>query len=236
MPYFLLTFIALGVLLVGPVREFLGKFEIGLPFPETATGYGYINEAAADYGAVAPFTHASVFLLLAGAAAFFCYRKRGWIKAGGAGRIARRTCAMIGSPCLAVVVLVMMSMVMSGTGQTLVLAEGIAGVLGRGYIVLAPFVGALGSFMTGSNMNSNILFGEFQTATAKLLEVDGSMILGAQTAGASIGAAVSPSNIVLGATTAGILGREGEVLRRILKLTVPAAVAVGAILFLAVRI
>ncbi len=235
-PYFLLTFIALGVLLVGPVRGFLGRFKIGLPFPETATGYGYINEAAADYGAVAPFTHASVFLLLAGAAAFFYYRKRGRIKAGGAGRIARRTCAMIVSPCLAVVVLVMMSMVMSGTGQTLVLAEGIAGVLGRGYIVLAPFVGALGSFMTGSNMNSNILFGEFQTATAKLLEVDGSMILGAQTAGASIGAAVSPSNIVLGATTAGILGREGEVLRRILKLTVPAAVAVGAILFLAVGI
>lgn len=143
---------------------------------------------------------------------------------------------MIVSPCLAVVVLVMMSMVMSGSGQTLVLAKGIAGVLGRGYIVLAPFVGALGSFMTGSNMNSNILFGEFQTATARLLEVDSSMILGAQTAGASIGAAVSPSNIVLGATTAGILGREGEVLRRILKLTVPAAVAMGAILFLAVGI
>ncbi|MFR3529653.1 MAG: L-lactate permease [Lachnospiraceae bacterium] len=235
-PYFLLTFIALGVLLVEPVRSFLGRFEIGLPFPETATGYGFVNEATADYGAVAPFTHASMFLLVAGAAAFFYYRKRGWIKAGGAGRIIRRTCAMIGSPCLAVVVLVMMSMVMSGTGQTLVLAKGIAGVLGRGYIVLAPFVGALGSFMTGSNMNSNILFGEFQTATAKLLEVDSSMILGAQTAGASIGAAVSPSNIVLGAATAGILGREGEVLRRILKLTVPAAVAVGAILFLAVGI
>lgn len=58
---------------------------------------------------------------------------------------------------------------MDGTGQTVVLANGIANVLGKVYIIFAPFVGLLGTFMTGSNMSSNILFGSFQMTTAKLL-------------------------------------------------------------------
>ena len=54
----------------------------------------------------------------------------------------------------------------------MVLANGIASVLGEVYVILAPFVGLLGTFMTGSNMSSNILFGGFQMTTANLLGVD----------------------------------------------------------------
>lgn len=133
---------------------------------------------------------------------------------------------------IAVIGLVIMSMIMSGTGQTVVLSDGIAGVLGKAYVVLAPFVGLLGTFMTGSNMSSNILFGDFQMTTANLLSVNSSAILGAQTAGGAIGAAVSPSKIILGTTTAGILGREGEVMKKLLSITVPATILIGAVTFL----
>ena len=64
--------------------------------------------------------------------------------------------------------------------------------------------------MTGSNMSSNILFAGFQSTTANLLEVHSAIVLGAQSSGASIGSALSPSNIVLGTTTANILGSEGK--------------------------
>ena len=126
---------------------------------------------------------------------------------------------------------VIMSKIMDGTGQTVVLANGIASVMGKVYVILAPFVGLLGTFMTGSNMSSNILFGGFQMTTANLLKVNASAILGAQSAGGAIGSAVSPSKIILGTTTAGILGKEGEVLKKIIALTVPATIVIGVILY-----
>ena len=88
--------------------------------------------------------------------------------------------------------------------------------------------------MTGSNMSSNILFGGFQVTTANLLNVNAAGILGAQSAGGAIGSAVSPSKIILGTTTANILGSEGEVLKRILAITVPATILIGVILFVLV--
>ena len=69
---------------------------------------------------------------------------------------------------IAIIGLVIMSKIMGGTGQTSVLADGIARVLGKTYVILAPLVGMVGSFMTGSSMSSNILFGEFQVTTANL--------------------------------------------------------------------
>ena len=135
---------------------------------------------------------------------------------------------------IAVIGLIVMSKIMSGTGQTIVLANGIAGVLGKGYVVCAPFVGFLGTFMTGSNMSSNILFSDFQMKTSLLLEVSSSVVLGAQSSGGAVGSAISPSSIVLGTTTARIPGREGEALKRLLPLTLACVLCIGIFSFLAI--
>ena len=91
--------------------------------------------------------------------------------------------------------------------------------------------GMLGSFITGSNMSSNILFGSFQLATANFLGLNPAPVLGAQTAGGAIGAAICPGNIVLGCTTAGIMGQEGKVLQKVLPITLAAAAIVGVIMY-----
>lgn len=230
-PYFLLSALTLIVLLVKPVNTFLNQFSIGLAFPETQTGYGYVNAASECFSPLAPFTHASMFLFISSIIGLIYYRKHGWIKEGGVKRVFVKSVSMTMPSGIAVIGLVIMSKLMSGTGQTVVLANGIAEVLGKAYVILAPFVGLLGTFMTGSNMSSNILFGDFQMTTASLLKVDAATVLGAQSAGGAIGSAVSPSKIILGTTTANILGREGEVLKKILSVTVPATIAIGLIVF-----
>lgn len=235
-PYFLLSAITLIVLAVQPIHSFLGQFQFGFTFPETSTGYGHVNAASACFSPFAPFTHASMFLLLSSLAGLWYYRKKGWIQSGGVKRIFVKSVSMTMPSGIAVIGLVMMSKVMDGTGQTSVLADGIAKVLGRIYIVFAPFVGLLGTFMTGSNMSSNILFGGFQMTTANLLQVDPSIVLGSHTAGGAIGAAVSPSKIILGTTTANILGSEGQVMKKVLSLTVPVAIVIGLFLFLYVSL
>lgn len=233
-PYIVLSVLTLTVLLVKPLNQFLGRFSLGVSFPETATGYGFINAAVDKYSPLHLFTHASMFLFISSIVGILYYQLRGEMKTGGVRRIFAKSIAMTMPSGLAIIGLVMMSKIMSSTGQTVVLANGIATVLGKGYVVLAPFVGLLGTFMTGSNMSSNILFGDFQTTTAGLLHVNSAAVVGAQTAGGSIGSAISPSNIVLGTTTARILGSEGKVLKKLLVITVPAVLVVGCIIFILV--
>jgi len=230
-PYALLTVITLFVLLIQPVKNFLGQVKIGFNVPETSTGYGFINEAAAPYSPVSIFTHAFTFLILASCIGYLYFMKKGWAKGPEFKDVIIKSLKNTAPSAVAVIAFLVMSRIMGGSGQTVVLARGIAAVMGQYYALFAAVVGTLGSFMTSSNMASNVLFGDFQLTTAKLLGFDAAPILGAQTAGGAIGNTICPGNIILGTTTAGILGKEGLALRKILPLTLTAAVIVGIVLF-----
>lgn len=232
LPYYILTFITLFVLLIQPVKNFLGQVSIGFSFPQVSTGYGFVNEAVEAFSPYAPFINAGTFLAIASFLGYQYYKKNNWVQRGGGKRVIRLSLEKTIPSGVAVLGFIIMSRIMGGTGQTVVLAQGIALVLGRGYTLLAPVVGMLGSFMTSSNMASNILFGEFQLTTAQILDLEPAALLGAQTAGGAIGNTICPGNIILGTTTAGILGSEGLILKKILPLTVFAAVVIGVILFM----
>ena len=70
--------------------------------------------------------------------------------------------------------------------------------------------------MTGSNTNSNVVFSLLQLRTAELLSYPAAIILAGQTAGAGLGSVVAPAKIVVGTSTAGMAGKEGEVMRKML--------------------
>lgn len=231
-PYIMLSIITLAVLLIEPLNKFLGSFSFGFSFPETQTAYGVVNKASAKYAALSLFTHASMFLFLSSIWGIFYYQRKGWMKAGGVGRIFMESVAMTVPSGIAVIGLIIMSKIMSGTGQTVVLANGISAVLGKAYVIFAPFVGLLGTFMTGSNMSSNILFGDFQMTTSNMLGVNSAAVLGAQSTGGAIGSAISPSKIILGTTTAQILGSEGVVMKKLLIVTVPTTLIIGFIVYM----
>lgn len=232
LPYITLTVLTLVILLVVPLKAFLGQFKIGFAFPGMVTGYGFEDAAVDLFSPLTPFTHAGMFLFVSAVFGYIYFTGRGWIGRGGGAAIGRRTVKKTIPSSISVICFIAMSKVMSGTGQTTVMAQGIAGMMGEAYVALAPVVGLLGSFMTSSNMASNILFGSFQLTTANLLGMNPAPILGAQTAGGAIGSAICPGNIVLGTTTAGIMGKEGMVLRRVLPITLAAAAVVGAVMYI----
>jgi lactate permease len=70
--------------------------------------------------------------------------------------------------------------------------------------------------MTGSNTNSNVVFGGLQQRTAELLGYSVPIILAAQTSGAAIASVMAPTKVVVGASTAGMSGREGDVMRKLI--------------------
>lgn len=223
-PYYALLVITFSVLLIAPVEQALGGFSFGLSFPELSTGFGFTTPA--ETTEISPFTHAGTFLFASAFVGYTAYASMGYIGKGGLGRIWSRTVEKAVASTIAVVALVAMASVMQGAGQAQVLAEGVATATGGFYGFLAPFVGVLGAFMTSSNLASNLLFGTFQETTAVAAGLDTPAILGAQTAGGALGNTVAPGNVLLGTTTAGILGREGDVLR----ITFPLALLIAAII------
>jgi lactate permease len=225
-PYYALLVVTFGVLLIPPVKAALGAWSFGLSFPETVTGLGFVRlESVARF---APLVHAGTFLLVAALVGYLAFKRLGTIKAGGLWRILGKTVDKSIPSTIAVVALIAMSNVMAGSGSVSVLAQGVASATGGGYGFLAPMVGGLGAFMTTSNLASNLLFGAFQQSTAQATGLYAPAILGAQTAGAAAGNMIAPGNVLLGTTTAGILGQEGAILRVTIPLFVMVAIIIGA--------
>jgi len=103
--------------------------------------------------------------------------------------------------------------------MTEALAQGLADAVGKAFPFIAPWIGGIGAFMTGSNTNSNVVFARLQMRTAELLAYNIPAILAGQTAGAAVASVAAPTKLVVGASTAGMAGKEGTVLRALIGYT-----------------
>ena len=90
--------------------------------------------------------------------------------------------------------------------------------------------------MTGSNTNSNVIFGPLQQRTAELLGISVWIILGAQTTGGALGSMLAPAKVIVGCSTAGLAGQEGKVMRKTLGYGLAIAAAVGLVAWGAINI
>jgi len=117
---------------------------------------------------------------------------------------------------VALLTMLCLSRLLLDAGMVQALQVAAVAALGQGWPLLAPALGALGSFVTGSATASNVLFSSLQAQTAQALGLPVAWLLAAQGLGAAVGNIVCPHNIVAGAATVGLAGREAEVLRRTL--------------------
>ena len=240
LPFVALAAIAFVTAVIEPLGEALGSIEAGLAFPAVSTGFGVATEAAAPYDPFAPLTHPGTFLLISTLVAYATYRYYGYHDMGVSDGDAEsetltRSVLVTAIPAsVAVVSFLVMAKVMDHSGQTLVLAQGIAEVATpNSYGFLSPLIGALGAFMTSSNTASNILFSGLQQETAATLGgLSEGWILGGQTAGGAVGNAMSPGNVILGTSAVGIVGKEGDVLRKTIPWVAAVAAMIGVVIVL----
>jgi lactate permease len=224
-PYGLLVAIVL-IALIPSVHALLGQVIIQARFPELATARGWVVEAGTGR-AINLFGHAGALLTYASFIAYGLYRWRGDYAPGAAGRILREVVKRGARAGLGTLAMVGMAVTMEHAGMTNLLAEGIARAVGRAFPLAAPFIGALGAFMTGSNTNSNVVFGDLQQSVATLIGASPLVILAAQTAGGAIGSAFAPAKIIVGCST--VEAEEGPVLRKVMRygLTIVALLALA---------
>ncbi|HJE57826.1 MAG TPA: L-lactate permease [Nocardiopsis listeri] len=104
-----------------------------------------------------------------------------------------------------------------GTGldsMPLTLASGAAELGGTAWPLYAPWIGALGAFVAGSNTVSNLMFSLFQFSTAEHIGVPPETVVATQAVGGAAGNMVTVHNIVAASAVVGLVGREGDLIRQ----------------------
>lgn len=181
----------------------LNVVKLNLNFPAVMTSFGWETPAGTGRS-ISLFGHAGALLLYASGLSYLWFHWRGTLQTDHPYRgrvIVRKTVRGSVKSTISVVALVAMALVMEHAGMTQLLANALSQNTGALFPVISPFIGALGAFMTGSNTNSNVVFGQLQLQTANALQLSVAVILAAQTAGGAIGSSFAPAKVVVGCST-----------------------------------
>ena len=93
------------------------------------------------------------------------------------------------------------------------MAIGLSKVGRTAYVVICPFIGVLGAFVSGSATVSMTLFTNLQYDTASALDIIPVFAVAMQCVGAAIGNMVCINNAVAASATIGVGGREGKLIK-----------------------
>ncbi len=109
-------------------------------------------------------------------------------------------------------------MMMGGESSAVsVIGQSLADLTGSSWKYFASFLGAIGSFFSGSNTISNLTFGGIQDSIATALSLDRTTILAMQSVGGAMGNMVCINNIVAVASVLALGNIEGYVLKRTIR-------------------
>lgn len=111
----------------------------------------------------------------------------------------------------------------------IVLAEGIASVVGGAWPFFSTFMGGFGAFVAGSNTVSNMMFSLFQFEVGSRIGVAPDWIVALQAIGGAAGNTICVHNVVAASAVVGMIGKEGLVIRRTLPVFFYYALLSGAL-------
>lgn len=119
--------------------------------------------------------------------------------------------------------------IMTYSGMIKDIAEMLVTSTGPVYPFMAPLIGVLGAFITGSGTSTCVLFGELQKETALQLGLNVYWITAANVFGAGIGKMVCPQGIAIGTGAINAVGSESKVLGAVFRYFVFYALLAGVI-------
>lgn len=159
----------------------------------------------------------------------------GWIQGASFGnmlQILGRTILKYWRTVVTICSVLSIAKVMSYSGMISDIASFLVVATGPFYSFIAPIIGALGGFMTGSGTSTNILFGKLQIETAKSLHLNPAWIATANVMGAGIGKMICPQSIAIGAGAINAVGKESKILKAVFLYFIFDIVVAGIICFL----
>ncbi len=226
-PYVLMAVLLVATRVIPSLKTFLTG--IAIPF-ENILGSGITTS-------VQPFYSPAFLLILASVFAYLLHRMNGaqivqTVKISGRQLAGTAVALLFAVPLVRVLIQSGPELNASGlSSMPVTLAEGAAALTGGSWPAIAPWIGALGAFVAGSNTVSNLTFAQFQFSTGNAIGVPPEQVVAAQAVGGAGGNPVAIHNIVAAAATVGLLGREGDLLRKTVLVTIYYSFTAGAVAF-----
>lgn len=99
-------------------------------------------------------------------------------------------------------------------GMPIAMATAMTRLFQGAWPLVDSFIGALGSFMAGSNTVSNMLFSLFQFSIAEQLGISSVLTVSLQNIGGAMGNMICVHNVIAACATVGLVGVEGLLIKR----------------------
>ena len=144
--------------------------------------------------------------------------------------------------------LVAMAMLMNNTGMTNDIAKGLVALTGAAFPFFAPLIGSIGTFVTGSATNANILFGKLQATAASDLGLvnqgtffgvpgnETNWLAAANCAGSEGGKLLSPQSIAIATAACDMEGQDGDIMRKTMPFAIFWILMNGLMVFLGLHV
>lgn len=204
-PYVLmLIFLIVSSKLVPPVNAFLAKFTSKFVIFSGENG-ATVSLAWIGNGGVMIFLAGIIGGLIQGAS----------FKTMGSTLV--KTCKSMWKAIATIIFIIAVAKVMGYSGMTSGIAFLLASLTGSMFPLLAPVVGIIGTFVTGSTTSSGILFSKMQAEVAQQIGADAIQLVAANMAGGAIGKLISPQSIAVAIAAIGLNGADGKIMGRTVK-------------------
>jgi lactate permease len=142
-----------------------------------------------------------------------------------------KTCNAMKFPAVTIAGVLGLAYIMNVSGMTNCLGL-VFTKTGHWFPFVAPFIGWLGVFLTGSDTSSNVLFGGLQKATAESLGLSPTLMGAANTSGGVMGKMISPQSLAVACAACNMVGEEGTLFRFTLKHSLFLTAIVGIMVYL----
>ena len=230
----IIFFILISSKIVPPVNELLGstlvtKFD--LPVIGNTFKFGWLSNAG-----LMIFLGAMIGGLIQG------------MSIGALLKLLAKTTLNLQKTVVTICCLVAMAMLMNNVGMTNDIAKGLVMLTGVAFPFFAPLIGSIGTFVTGSATNANILFGKLQATAATDLGlvnqgtffgVSGSetnWLAAANCAGSEGGKLLSPQSIAIATAACDMEGQDGDIMRKTMPFAIFWILMNGLMVFLGLHV
>lgn len=105
------------------------------------------------------------------------------------------------------------------------------GVAGVFFPLVAPWIGMVGTFVTGSGTSSGMLFGPVQHEAAMALSSDPYWMVALNSLGVAAGKMLSPQTLAIGLAAVRVTGKDAELLKAVLPFALAFLAAMSALAF-----
>lgn len=147
---------------------------------------------------------------------------------------------------ITIISLISIASVMNYSGMIVAISAGLVAISGSLYPLFAPLIGAIGTFVTGSDTSSNILFGKLQANVAGQLGLHGNIdiagfsgtqadwLASANSSGATGGKIISPQSIAIATAACDMKDADDAILRKALPYALAYILICGLIVYLSI--